>query len=62
VADARRTEYLSIAGFRVLRFWNHDVLNNIEGVIAVIRDSLVCVCPHPSLPPQAGEGAKDKPA
>lgn len=42
VADTRRTEYLSVAGFRVQRFWNNDVINNIEGVIAVIQESLAC--------------------
>jgi very-short-patch-repair endonuclease len=29
-SDARRTEYLESCGYRVLRFWNNDVLNNIE--------------------------------
>jgi len=30
--DARRDEYMRGQGFRVLRLWNNDVLNNMEGV------------------------------
>jgi len=35
-ADARRTAHLEAQGWRVLRFWNNDVLSNVDGVIAVI--------------------------
>jgi very-short-patch-repair endonuclease len=38
--DRRRTAYLEREGYRVLRFWNNDVLANIEGVIAQITSSL----------------------
>ena len=30
--DAKRTEYLNSRGYCVLRFWNNDIDNNIEGV------------------------------
>ncbi|HSV30054.1 MAG TPA: endonuclease domain-containing protein, partial [Candidatus Omnitrophota bacterium] len=30
--DRRRTDFLAAEGFEVLRFWNNDVLGNIEGV------------------------------
>ncbi len=30
--DKERTEYLNSIGVYVIRFWNNDVLNNIEGV------------------------------
>jgi very-short-patch-repair endonuclease len=40
VADARRTESLQARGYRVLRFWNNDVLTNIEGVMTVIASAL----------------------
>ena len=39
-ADARRTHFLEAQGFRVLRFWNHDVLGNTDGVLEVIAQSL----------------------
>ena len=35
--DLKRDLCLSANGFKVLRFWNHDVLTNIEGVLEVIR-------------------------
>jgi very-short-patch-repair endonuclease len=37
-ADAKRTEFLSRLGWRVLRFWNNDVMQNIDGVFAAIED------------------------
>jgi very-short-patch-repair endonuclease len=33
-ADAARTRYIESKGYRVLRFWNNDVLGNLEGVVA----------------------------
>ena len=38
--DAERTEFLQSKGYRVLRFWNSDVLNNLDGTIIVILDAL----------------------
>jgi very-short-patch-repair endonuclease len=35
--DQARTRWLEAQGFRVIRFWNHDVLANIEGVAETIR-------------------------
>src|SRR5262245_44968975 len=32
VYDSRRDDYIRGQGFRVLRFWNNEVLSNIEGV------------------------------
>ena len=38
--DAVRTPYLGTQGYRVLRFWNNDVLENLEGVVAAIGAAL----------------------
>lgn len=38
--DARRDQWLAANDFRVLRFWNNDVLTNIEGVLTLLLDSL----------------------
>ena len=38
--DQERTKYLETQGFRVIRFWNNDVMNNIEGVILAIINTL----------------------
>jgi len=34
--DESRTKWLESEGYRVLRFWNNDVLTNIDGVITRI--------------------------
>ena len=39
-ADAIRDRRLAEEGYRVLRFWNNDVLGNIEGVLATIQNEL----------------------
>ena len=52
--DAVRSSWLEGQGFRVLRFWNNDVLKNIDGVLTQISASF---SPHPDPLPQAGEGA-----
>ena len=31
--DARRSAFLEQQGYRVIRFWNHDVLSNTRGVV-----------------------------
>lgn len=40
-SDAERTAWLEAHGFRVLRFWNHEVLRNIDAVKEVIRGALL---------------------
>jgi len=37
--DAERDEYLIRNGFEVSRFWNNEVLQNMDGVLEVIRNS-----------------------
>jgi very-short-patch-repair endonuclease len=39
-ADEVRTRWLESQGYCVLRFWNNDVLNNIEGVMQEIEKYL----------------------
>jgi very-short-patch-repair endonuclease len=39
-ADAIRDQRLIADGYRVLRFWNNDVLGNLEGVLATIQSEL----------------------
>ncbi len=58
-ADAKRTEFLQSLGFEVMRFWNNDVVENIDGVLERIRERLLQHAssnPSPTLP-FAGEGA-----
>jgi very-short-patch-repair endonuclease len=35
--DAERDKWLNEQGYKVLRFWNNEVLTNIEGVLQTIR-------------------------
>ena len=46
-ADARRTEFLVAQGYRVLRFWNNEVSDNLQGVLYRIRETLSRCHPHP---------------
>jgi very-short-patch-repair endonuclease len=59
--DSRRDDFMRGQGYRILRFWNNEVLANIDGVWDVIasenKNSLSCGgTPHPYLPPQGGKG------
>lgn len=38
--DAIRTSFLKQQGYRVLRFWNNEVLENIDGILARIAEAL----------------------
>ncbi|HEX2995588.1 MAG TPA: endonuclease domain-containing protein [Anaerolineales bacterium] len=40
--DKERTRCLEAQGYKVIRFWNNDVMNNIEGVILSIITILEC--------------------
>jgi len=53
--DDARTRFMQSQGFRVLRFWNNDVLSQTAVVLEQIL--LACQNPHPNPLPQAGEGA-----
>ncbi len=35
-ADAARTRMIEAHGYKVIRFWNNDVIDNIEGVLETI--------------------------
>jgi very-short-patch-repair endonuclease len=50
-SDALRTRRIEAMGYRVLRFWNNDVLGNLEGVLNEIQRALP---PTPDPSPQGG--------
>jgi very-short-patch-repair endonuclease len=55
--DTRRDAWFIERGYRVLRFWNNDVVERLDDVVMTILGTLKR--PHPAfshLPPQAGEG------
>jgi very-short-patch-repair endonuclease len=45
--DAVRDKWLANHNFRVLRFWNNDVLVNTTGVLEAIATALADAPPHP---------------
>jgi very-short-patch-repair endonuclease len=63
-ADLRRTRWLEGQGFRILRFWNNEVLSNTGGVLDAIM--VAGTNPSPRKPlrgappsPTRGEGKND---
>jgi primosomal protein N' (replication factor Y) len=38
--DALRSDFIQSQGWRILRFWNNDVLENLEGVLTTIAGHL----------------------
>src|SRR3954463_3365598 len=52
-ADEARTKVLEANDYRVLRYWNNDVLTNIDGVLEDIL-SKITTTPPPNPSPQGG--------
>jgi very-short-patch-repair endonuclease len=40
INDNQRTLWLQGEGFRILRFWNSEIMNDVEGVLEKIKDYL----------------------
>jgi very-short-patch-repair endonuclease len=49
--DRDRDKWFENNGFKVLRFWNNDVMKNVDGVLEMIRREL----PSPQSSPMKGE-------
>jgi very-short-patch-repair endonuclease len=57
--DEKRTKWLESQGYQVRRFWNHEVLQDLDVVMEVIFDLLSCQKNPPSHPsPARGAGAR----
>ncbi|WP_341209959.1 DUF559 domain-containing protein [uncultured Sphingomonas sp.] len=46
-ADEARSRYLATQGWTILRFWNNEVLENVEGVVEVILTAVAQAATHP---------------
>jgi len=58
--DRERDDYFQRNGYQVLRFWNNDVTDNLEGVATVIAEAIEPASPptpDPSPPLRGGRGA-----
>ena len=60
-SDLKRSLFLESLGYKVIRFWNHEILNNIHSVLEQIHSNLI-EAPGPSLrspqPSPGGRGGK----
>ena len=55
--DEVRDSWLQSQGFRIMRFWNNDILQNTESVLTAIFDAVSSpLSPSPS--PTRGEGSE----
>jgi very-short-patch-repair endonuclease len=55
--DRIRSLFFTSQGFKLLRFWNNDVLDNTDGVM---QEILAALPPHPDLLPQGEKEQKEK--
>jgi very-short-patch-repair endonuclease len=58
--DASRTRAIEQAGYRVIRCWNNDLTNNMEGVLETILAAAILTDrgPTPQPPPASGKGER----
>src|SRR5262249_23496088 len=62
-ADAARTSEIARHGYRVIRFWNSDVVNNLPGVLERIQQELSAGArDNPLSALQGGEGGAQREA
>jgi len=48
--DAERTQALEAFGYLVIRFWNHEVMRNIDGVLEAVLSTIKQPPPEPPHP------------
>jgi very-short-patch-repair endonuclease len=53
--DALRTAWLTGQGFRLIRFWNNQIVEDLDVVLEMILRAVEDT-PHPNPPPQGGRG------
>jgi very-short-patch-repair endonuclease len=58
--DAPRTAVIENDGYRVVRFWNNDVLANIDGIATLLTKALDEISPPPNPPPSRGRALEDR--
>ena len=58
-ADAQRTKVLEAMGYMVLRYWNNDVMQNIDGVLEDVYTALERRRPEPPHPHPLPSGERE---
>jgi very-short-patch-repair endonuclease len=59
IADTQRTKVLEAMGYLVLRYWNNDVMQNIDGVLEDIYAALERHRPEPPHPHPLPSGERE---
>ncbi|AQR75767.1 DNA methylase [Sphingomonas sp. LM7] len=59
--DRRRSAFLESRGYVIKRFWNNELIENLNGVLLAVSEQLTALpgahaSPSPNPLPQAGEG------
>jgi len=58
--EAERSGFLQNQGYRILRFWNNEVLANIDGVHETIAEELGRLTPTQTLPHRGGRAPMER--
>ena len=56
--DAVRTRFIEAQGYRVIRFWNNEVMENVEGVLEAIASALSSSPSRRFAPPSLSQGER----
>jgi very-short-patch-repair endonuclease len=54
--DEKRDTWLRAQGFTVLRFWNNEIMSNLDGVLVTVMAAMPELPLSPSPSPARGEG------
>ena len=54
--DARRDAWLHSQGFKVMRFWNNEIMSNLDGILVTVMAAVSERSPLPRPSPARGEG------
>jgi very-short-patch-repair endonuclease len=54
--DKRRDAWLREQGFKVMRFWNNDIMSNLDGVLSTVLAAATVSPLSPAPSPARGEG------
>ncbi|MFA9201024.1 MAG: endonuclease domain-containing protein [Cypionkella sp.] len=56
--DLARTRFLEAEGYRVVRYWNNEVMANLDGVLAHLANVIAQLRDSPPLPTHSPEGER----
>ena len=57
--DIVRTEYLTALGYKVIRFWNNEIFEELDSVLESINNAIISLPPTLTLPRVRGRGQEE---